>query len=271
MGEGSYTELVLYGELPARQEPVESHPERWTMEASSVTRRPFRYAVVRDWAWWQLPPLLRRGRSAHRVRHDRVRGDADHLDRSGPARVLAAAGLRHGLGRGHPASRVRQGGPDQGLPHRLGAPGGDRAPAGLRHAHPDPAAGAHPVAGAQGRGLPPDLHRGRHQPDLRVGVPAVPPVFPLPRPRRDRVRGGPATHAITWVLAVAICELVGGFGHKFLIIAAIKLSDPSVGLAGLALNREALLEDFAEVDLSLLITVVVAVTPVLPTPPLPPL
>ena len=29
------------------------------MEASSVTRRPFGYAVVRDWAWWQLPPLLR--------------------------------------------------------------------------------------------------------------------------------------------------------------------------------------------------------------------
>ncbi len=74
---------------------------------------------------------------------------------------------------------------------------------------------------------------------------------------------GSGTHAITWVLAVAICELVGGFGHKFLIIAAIKLSDPSVGLAGLALNREALLEDFAEFDLSLLITVVVAVTPVL--------
>src|SRR4029077_12425152 len=29
------------------------------MEASSVTRRPFGYADVRDWAWWQLPPALR--------------------------------------------------------------------------------------------------------------------------------------------------------------------------------------------------------------------
>ena len=29
------------------------------MEASSVTRRPLRYAVVRDWAWWQLPSVLR--------------------------------------------------------------------------------------------------------------------------------------------------------------------------------------------------------------------
>src|SRR6266480_7599676 len=29
------------------------------MEASSVTRRPFAFAVVRDWAWWQIPPVLR--------------------------------------------------------------------------------------------------------------------------------------------------------------------------------------------------------------------
>src|SRR6266702_6298720 len=29
---------------------------------------------------------------------------------------------------------------------------------------------------------------------------------------------GSGAHAITWVLAVAICELVGGFGHKFLIM-----------------------------------------------------
>ncbi len=29
------------------------------MEASSVTRRLLGYAVVRDWAWWQLPPVLR--------------------------------------------------------------------------------------------------------------------------------------------------------------------------------------------------------------------
>ena len=29
------------------------------MKASSVTRRLAGYAIVRDWAWWQLPPLLR--------------------------------------------------------------------------------------------------------------------------------------------------------------------------------------------------------------------
>jgi len=74
---------------------------------------------------------------------------------------------------------------------------------------------------------------------------------------------GSGTHALTWAIAVAACELVGGFGHKFLIMGAIKLSDPAVPLAELALNREALQADFAEFDLSVLITVVVAVTPVL--------
>ena len=36
-----------------------SHPERWSMEASSVTRRLLACADVRNWAWWRLPWLLR--------------------------------------------------------------------------------------------------------------------------------------------------------------------------------------------------------------------
>jgi diguanylate cyclase (GGDEF)-like protein len=74
---------------------------------------------------------------------------------------------------------------------------------------------------------------------------------------------GTGRHALTWVLAVAICEIVGGRGHHFLIVGAIKLTDPSVRLAELELNREALQADFAEFDLSVLVTVVIAVNPVL--------
>src|SRR5215471_9103205 len=59
MGYGSYTKLVLYGELPTRQESVASHLERWIMEASSLTRRLLARADFRGWAWWQLPWLLR--------------------------------------------------------------------------------------------------------------------------------------------------------------------------------------------------------------------
>jgi len=74
---------------------------------------------------------------------------------------------------------------------------------------------------------------------------------------------GTGLHALTWTLAVAVCEMVGGRGHHFLIVGAIKLTDPSVRLADLELNREALQADFAEFDLSILITVVVAVNAVL--------
>jgi diguanylate cyclase (GGDEF)-like protein len=71
------------------------------------------------------------------------------------------------------------------------------------------------------------------------------------------------THALTWALAVAACEMVAGRGHQALIIGAIKLSDPSVRLTQLEFNSEALQGDFAEFDLAVLITVVVAVNPVL--------
>jgi diguanylate cyclase (GGDEF)-like protein len=74
---------------------------------------------------------------------------------------------------------------------------------------------------------------------------------------------GSGSHALTWALAVAVCELVGGRGHHFLIVGAIKLTDPTVRLRDLELSREALQADFAEFDLSVLITVVIAVNPVL--------
>ncbi len=74
---------------------------------------------------------------------------------------------------------------------------------------------------------------------------------------------GTGMHALTWTLAVAACEVVGGRGHRFLILGGIKLADPSARLIEQELNREALQGDFAEFDLGVLITVVVAVNPVL--------
>jgi diguanylate cyclase (GGDEF)-like protein len=62
---------------------------------------------------------------------------------------------------------------------------------------------------------------------------------------------------------VAVCEIVGGRGHHFLILGGMKLTDPAVRIAPLELNREALQGDFAEFDLGVLITVVVAVNAVL--------
>ncbi len=70
-------------------------------------------------------------------------------------------------------------------------------------------------------------------------------------------------HALTWTLAVAVCEIAGGRINHLLIAGAIKLSDPNVRLVDLEFNREALQGDFAEFDLGVLITVVVAVNVVL--------
>jgi diguanylate cyclase (GGDEF)-like protein len=74
---------------------------------------------------------------------------------------------------------------------------------------------------------------------------------------------GTRFHALTWVLCVVVAELIGGRGHNLLISGAVKLYDPTVSLFDLQLGHEALQADFAESDLGLLITVVVAVNPVL--------
>jgi diguanylate cyclase (GGDEF)-like protein len=76
-------------------------------------------------------------------------------------------------------------------------------------------------------------------------------------------RLGTGTHVLTWIAAVAVAEATGWLLHNVLIVTAVKLSDPAARVADVALNREALLVDFAQMDLGILITVVVAVNPVL--------
>ena len=74
---------------------------------------------------------------------------------------------------------------------------------------------------------------------------------------------GSGTHALTFTVAVALCEIIGGRGHQLLIVGGIKLTDPTVRFVDLEFNREALVGDFAEFDLGVLITIVVAVNAVL--------
>jgi len=74
---------------------------------------------------------------------------------------------------------------------------------------------------------------------------------------------GTGRHAFTWALAVAACEILGGRGHNAIIMVAVKLSDPTVRLADQELSREALQADLTEFNLGVLNTVVVAVSPAL--------
>ena len=74
---------------------------------------------------------------------------------------------------------------------------------------------------------------------------------------------GTGRHVLTWTVAVAAAEVTGWLLHNSLIVIAVKLTDPTARVRDIALNREALLVDFAQMDLGILITVVVAVHPVL--------
>jgi diguanylate cyclase (GGDEF)-like protein len=74
---------------------------------------------------------------------------------------------------------------------------------------------------------------------------------------------GTGTHALTWILAVMACEVVGGRGHSLLIAVAVKLSAPGERIIDLELGREVLLADLAESDLGIIITTIVSINPVL--------
>src|SRR6185437_2432722 len=72
---------------------------------------------------------------------------------------------------------------------------------------------------------------------------------------------GSGWHALTWAVAVVVAALVGSRGHHFLIVGAVKLTDPTVRIRDIELNRQALQGVFAELDLGVLISLAVALTP----------
>jgi diguanylate cyclase (GGDEF)-like protein len=74
---------------------------------------------------------------------------------------------------------------------------------------------------------------------------------------------GVGMHAFTWALAVAGCEIIGGRLHHFLILGAVKLSDPKVKIKHIEWNWEAVQGLFVEIDLAVLITVAVGISPTL--------
>lgn len=71
---------------------------------------------------------------------------------------------------------------------------------------------------------------------------------------------GAGTHAATWTIAVIVAEQSARRAHQLLIMGAIKLSDPSARLLKREFSRDALVSDFAEFDLGVVITVVVGVS-----------
>jgi diguanylate cyclase (GGDEF)-like protein len=74
---------------------------------------------------------------------------------------------------------------------------------------------------------------------------------------------GSGTHALTWSMTVALCYVIGSRVQRFIIFVAVKMSSPEVRIWRMELNREALQGLAVEVDLGVLITLAVAVSPAL--------
>jgi diguanylate cyclase (GGDEF)-like protein len=72
---------------------------------------------------------------------------------------------------------------------------------------------------------------------------------------------GAGRHALTWAVAAFACELSAGWGHRLLIHLAIKIAEPSARISGNIFNPEALIGDFTEHNLGIVITIMLAVTP----------
>ena len=72
---------------------------------------------------------------------------------------------------------------------------------------------------------------------------------------------GTGAHALYWCLAVVVAEIVGSRGHNFLILGAVKMSAPQVRVWAMEWDRDALQALFVEIDLGVLITLAVALSP----------
>ena len=74
---------------------------------------------------------------------------------------------------------------------------------------------------------------------------------------------GTGLHAFTWCLAVAACEILGCRVQHYLIVGAVKMANPSMRFFAAEFNRDALQGLFVEIDLGILITIAIALSPML--------
>lgn len=74
---------------------------------------------------------------------------------------------------------------------------------------------------------------------------------------------GSGSRAFTWALAVAGCEIIGGLVHRLLILADVMISDRGARPWKAECDTEALRRSFVEIDLGVLITLAVALSPAL--------
>jgi len=232
------------------------------MEASSVTRRKLAGANVTGWAWWELPGSLRLYVAAVPLSALVMMGlvasqTTWHLDDLLKFLLLLSCGIISVIAT--PRMAYQQSGSIKDFITAWVLPVAVLLPPVYAMVMPIPL-----LALTQWRAHQGILYRRVFSAaalGLSYGAGAI--VF---RALPASFAGGAisvGTHALTWAAAVVVCELIGGTGHRALILGGIKLSDPSVHLLRAEFSREALLGAFAEFDLGILITIAIAVNPLL--------
>jgi diguanylate cyclase (GGDEF)-like protein len=74
---------------------------------------------------------------------------------------------------------------------------------------------------------------------------------------------GSGLHGLTWVIAAVACAIIANRTHTLLIFCAVKLSDPDLRFRNVELNPQALQSAFTELDLGILITIAIGLSPAL--------
>ena len=232
------------------------------MQASSLTSRLWRGMVIRDWAWWRLPPLLRcyvaimpaialAAIGVMAARTDWLASDLAKfllLMFCGTISVISTPRIMYafpGLTRDFSTMWV--------LPTAI--------------LLPPIYAALVPIFFCAALNL--FVHRGvPHRAVFTAAATslcyaAASFVFRLFPASFAGGTVGSGWHAFTWCVAVAACEIIGNRGHHFLILGAVKLSAPQMRIWEMEWNREALQALFVEIDLGILITLAVALSPAL--------
>jgi diguanylate cyclase (GGDEF)-like protein len=239
-----------------------SQTERWKMEASSLASRIKRCVVVQDWAWWQLPLLMRCYVGAVPLAAAATIGvtaaytdwRAADLEKFFLLMVCAVISV---------ASTPKI---------AYASPGITRD---FTTVWVLPTAVLLPPVYAALVTIPIFLtlhlwvHRGVvHRrvftaASISLGYALASLVF---RSTPSSIAGGSVgsgTHALTWSMVVALCYVIGSRVQRVMIFVAVKMANPEVQIWRMEFNREALQGLFVEVDLGALITLAVAISPAL--------
>jgi diguanylate cyclase (GGDEF)-like protein len=232
------------------------------MQASSFALRIRRRVTVRDWLWWQQPPVLRWYVAAVSIAAVAVIGVAAGLNSWRPSdlakfAILLCCGMVSVAAT--PRIMYQYPGMVRDFSTMWVLPAAVLLPPFYAAVMPIPLLAV--MRWFVHRGVP---HRAVFTAaSIGLAYAGGSELFRLFPASFAGVAVGSGLHAVTWIVAVTITELVANRAQHFLVAGAVKLTDPTARMRDLDFNWQAFEVDFLKTDLAVLITLAVAVTPAL--------